>query len=152
MGGLWFEEFHLGQVFRHPLARTITETDNVWFSCLTMNPQPLHVDFQNSAETEFGQPLVNSFFTLGLLVGLSINDITTGTTIANLGLKDVQFCAPVFHGDTLRAETQVVMLRPSKSRPAAGVAGFAHRAYNQSDTLVAHCQRTVLLHRRPQPP
>src|SRR5881409_3292753 len=121
MAGLYFEEFEEGQVFEHAMSRTITEMDNVLFSTLTMNPQPLHLDEEFASQTEFGQRLVNSLFTLGLLVGLTVYDLTMGTTIANLGFESVTFPKPVFHGDTLRAETEVVTTRPSQSRTDAGI-------------------------------
>lgn len=150
MKGLWYEEFHVGQTFDHPLRRTVTETDNVLMSTLTHNPSPLHINAEHMKNSEFGQILVNSCFTLSLMVGISINDTTLGTTAANLGWDEVRFPAPVFVGDTLRIETEVLELRESKSRPAQGIVTFAHRAYNQRDELVAHCKRTVLHNKKPQ--
>jgi len=147
---LYFEEFKVGQHFEHAITRTVTEADNTWFSCLTMNPQPLHIDHAFSAETEFGQPLVNSLFTLGLMIGLSIHETTLGTTIANLGMTEVAFPKPVFHGDTLRAVTEVLSVRPSKSRPRAGLVEFRHQAWNQRGEMVAECKRTALMNRRPE--
>jgi acyl dehydratase len=149
MAGLYFEEFSEGQVFEHPMSRTVTEMDNVLFTTLTMNPQPLHLDAAFAAETEFGERLVNSLLTLGLLVGLTVYELTLGTTVANLGFGKVEFPRPVFHGDTLRAETTVTGARASKSRADAGIVEFEHRAYNQRDELVALCERAALMHRRP---
>ena len=152
MPGLFFEELTVGQVFKHPIRRTITEADNVWFSCMTHNPALLHLDEEYCrTETEYGQRLVNSAFTLGLMVGISVGDTTLGTAVANLGWDEVRFPKPVFHGDTLRIETEVVDLRASKSRPNAGIVTFLHRAYNQRGELVAHCKRSGLQLRRPAP-
>jgi acyl dehydratase len=148
--GLFFDELHVGQTFQHPIRRTITETDNVWFSCITHNPALLHLDEEYCrTETEYGQRLVNSCFTLGLMVGISVGDTTLGTAIANLGWDEVRFPKPLFHGDTIRVETEVVELRESKSRPTAGIVTFMHRAYNQRDELVAHCKRSGLQRKRP---
>ena len=150
MPGLYFEEFQVGQIFRHPFRRTITEADNVFFSALTHNPAPLHLDEQWCREnSEFGQRVVNSCYTLGLMVGISVGDTTVGTTVANLGWDEVRFPAPLFHGDTLRVETEVLEVRESKSRPHNGIVVFEHRAYNQSDVLVARCKRSALMMRRP---
>jgi acyl dehydratase len=147
--GLYFDELTVGQVFQHPIRRTITETDNVWFSAITHNPALLHLDEEYCrTQTEYGQRLVNSCFTLGLMVGISVGDTTLGTAIANLGWDEVRFPKPVFHGDTLRVETEVVELRESKSRPNAGIVTFLHRAYNQRDELVAHCKRSGLQRKR----
>ena len=149
MAGLYFEELQVGQTFKHAIRRTVTEADNVWFSCLTHNPAMLHLDEEYCrTETEFGQRLVNSCFTLGLMVGISVNDTTLGTAVANLGWDEVRFPKPVFHGDTLRIETEVIELRSSKSRPNAGIVTFMHRAYNQRNELVAHCKRSGLQLRR----
>ena len=150
MAGLWFEEFETGKIYRHPITRTVTEMDNMMFSCLTMNPQPLHIDRHFSAQTEWGQPIMNSLFTLGLMIGISVNDLTLGTTIANLGMQDVKFGHPVFEGDTLRATTEVIGKRESKSRPGAGIVEFHHRAYNQDDKLVAECRRQAFILMRPK--
>ena len=147
MAGLYFEEFEEGQVFDHAISRTVTEMDNVLFSALTMNPQPLHLDADFAASSEFGQRLVNSLFTLGLMIGLSVGDTTIGTTIANLGMTDVRFPKPVFHGDTLRAVTRVLAVRASKSRPDAGLVEFEHSALNQRGEIVAVCKRTALMKR-----
>lgn len=147
MTGLYFEEFVAGQSFEHPIRRTVTEADNMLFSVMTMNPQPLHLDAEFAAGTEFGQRLVNSLFTLGLMIGLTVGETTLGTTIANLGMTDVRFPKPVFHGDTLRAVTTVVSVRVSKSRPDAGLVEFEHRAINQRDEAVAQCRRMALMKR-----
>src|SRR5436853_5889061 len=126
MAGLYFEEFTEGQLFEHVLTRTVTEMDNVLFTTLTMNPQPLHLDAEFAKTTEFGRPLVNSIFTLGLVIGISVGDTTLGTTVANLGMTDVRFPKPVFHGDTIRAKTTVIAVRRSASRPDAGIVEFEH--------------------------
>ena len=150
MPGLYFEEFSVGQTFDHPIRRTVTETDNVLITTMTHNPASLHLDAEYMKGTEFGQPLVNSCLTLGLMVGISVNDTTHGTTVANLGWDDVRFPKPVFHGDTLRIETEVLELRESKSRPDNGIVIFEHRAYNQDDDLVGICKRSALMLRKPQ--
>ena len=152
MPGLWFEEFEAGRVFDHEWTRTVTEADNVGFSMMTMNPQPLHIDRHAAAKTEFGQPLVNSLFTLGLMIGISVNDTTLNTTVANLGMDDVRFPAPLFHGDTVRVRTTVEGVRPSKSRPGQGVVTFRHEAFKQDGTLVATCRRAALMRARPDGP
>ncbi len=145
MAGLYFEDFHEGQVFDHALSRTVTEMDNVLFSTLTLNPQPLHLDEEFAKTTEFGQRIVNSLFTLGLMIGISVGETTLGTTVANLGMDEVKFPMPVFHGDTIRVESEVLELRESKSRPHNGIVLFMHRAFNQRGELVAHCKRTALM-------
>ncbi|MGH3504878.1 MAG: MaoC family dehydratase [Nocardioidaceae bacterium] len=149
VSGRWFEELEVGTVIRHATRRTVTETDNVLFTTMTMNPAPLHLDADYAAGTEFGRPLVNSMFTVALVVGLSVPELTLGTIVAQLGLDTVGFPAPVFPGDTLRVETEVVQARPSHSRPEAGVVVFEHRAYNQRDELVCRARRTGLMQRRP---
>jgi acyl dehydratase len=149
MPGLWFEELHVGQVIRHAIRRTVTETDNILFTAMTHNPAQLHLDEEYMRGTEYGQRLVNSVFTLGLMVGISVGDTTLGTAVANLGWDEVRFPKPVFHGDTLRVETEVIELRDSKSRPDQGIVTFLHRAYNQRDELVASCKRSGLQRRRP---
>ena len=149
MPGLYLEEFTAGQIFRHPLRRTVTESDNVLFSVMTLNPQPLHIDFDFAAKTEWGKPLVNSLFTLGLMIGISVNDITVGTTVANLGMKETVFPHPVFHGDTLRVETTVISVRESRSKPDRGIVEFEHRAYNQQNVLVAKCLRQAMMLKKP---
>ena len=148
MAGKLFEELPVGQVFQHQPGRTVTEADNVFFSCLTMNPQPLHVDFHAAAKAEFGKPLVNSLFTLGVAVGLSVGDTTLGTTVGNLGFDKVEFPKPVFHGDTIYSETEVVEKRESKSRPEWGIVTFEHRAKNQHGDLVMRCRRAAMMRRK----
>jgi acyl dehydratase len=149
-GGLWFEDFSLGQVFTHRLTRTVTQMDNMLFSNMTLNPQPLHIDAHFCAtETEWGKPLINSLFTLGLMIGISVNDTTLGTTIANLGMADVRFPAPLFEGDTVHCTTEVTAKRQSESRPQAGIIEFHHKAFNQNGILVAECRRQAFLKRRP---
>jgi acyl dehydratase len=149
LSGRWFEELEVGLVVRHSITRTVTESDNTLFSCMTMNPQPLHLDAAFAEQTEFGQRLVNSLLTLSLAVGLTVYELTLGTTVANLGFGEVAFPAPVFHGDTIRVESEVTEARPSSSRPEAGVVSFEHRAFNQRDELVMRAQRTALMQRRP---
>ena len=150
MPGLYFEELEVGRSFAHALRRTVTETDNVLFSTMTLNPQPLHLDRHFCAtETEWGEPLVNSLFTLGLMIGISVHDTTMGTTIANLGMSEVRFPHPLFHGDTVHVTTEVVGRRESKSRPEAGIVEFEHRAFNQDDVLVAVCRRQAFMRKRP---
>jgi acyl dehydratase len=149
LSGLWFEELTEGLVVEHATRRTVTETDNVLFTTMTMNPAPLHLDHDYASRTEFGKPLVNSMFTLALVVGLSVPELTLGTIVAQLGLTDATFPAPVFHGDTVRVETEVVEARESRSRPDAGIVVFAHRAHNQRNDLVCSVRRTGLMHRRP---
>ena len=150
MAGKWFDELEVGQVFNHALRRTITEADNVLFTAMTHNPAQLHLDAEYCKnETEFGQPLVNSYFTLGLMVGISIGDTTLGTAVANLGMENVKFPKPLFPGDTIHVETEVVALRGSKSRPDQGIVTFEHRAFNQIDELVAICTRMGLQRKKP---
>jgi acyl dehydratase len=149
MAGLYFEEFAEGQVFEHAPSRTVTEMDNVLFSALTMNPQPLHLDAEFAKGTEFGQRLVNSIFTLGLVIGMSVGETTLGTTIANLGMSEVRFPKPVFHGDTLRARTIVKAKRMSRSRADAGIVEFEHHGLNQHGETVAICRRAGLMKCRP---
>jgi len=147
MLGLYFEEFEDGQVITHAIRRTVTETDNVLFTTMTMNPAALHLDHDYAEkETEFGKPLVNSLFTLGLMIGISVHETTLGTTIANLGMTDITFPKPVFHGDTLRVETKVISKRRSKSRPKAGIVTFEHTAFNQHGDEVAKCTRQAFMH------
>lgn len=149
MAGLWFEEFVVGQRFVHEIRRTVTESDNVLFSALTYNPAAIHIDHQYAATTEFGRPLVNSLFTLGLVIGLSVQDTTFGTTIANLGMTETVFPKPVFAGDTIRVETEVKALRPSRSRPGQGIVTFEHSGLNQRDELVCRTTRQALMMARP---
>ena len=153
MPGLYFEDLTVGKQFKHPIRRTVTEADNVFFSALTHNPAALHLDEQYCREhTEFGQRIVNSAFTLGLVVGISVGDTTLGTTVGNLGWDEVRFPKPVFHGDTIRVESEVLEARASKSRPENGIVLFEHRGYNQRDELVMTCKRSALMLRRPAPP
>lgn len=149
MAGLYFEELAPGRQFDHPWSRTVTEMDNVLFSSLTLNVQPLHLDEHFSAGTEWGQRLVNSLYTLGLMIGMSVNDTTLGTTIGNLGMSDVRFPKPVFHGDTLKVRTRVVGRRESRSRPDAGIVEFEHQAVNQRGEVVAQCTRQAFMRKRP---
>jgi acyl dehydratase len=149
VGGRWFEELTPGLVIDHVVTRTITESDNTAFSTMTMNPQPLHLDESFAEQTEFGTRIVNSMFTLSLLIGLSVYETTLGTTVANLGFEDIRFPLPVIPGDSIRAQTEVVAARASSSRPTQGVVTFEHRAFNQRGELVAQCRRSALMHRRP---
>ena len=149
MAGLYFEEFAVGQTFRHAIRRTVTEADNVFFTALTMNPAAIHLDEQYCKEhTEFGTRVVNSAFTLGLVVGISVGDTTLGTTVGNLGWDEVRFPKPVFHGDTIRVESEVLEVRPSRSRPANGIVIFSHRGINQRDEVVMTCKRSALMLRK----
>jgi len=151
VAGLYFEEFTVGQVFDHAIRRTITETDNVIFSTMTHNPAALHLDEEYCrTQTEFGQRVVNSCLTLSLMVGISVNDTTLGTTVANLGWDEVRFPRPLFHGDTIHVRTRVLELRESRSRPDNGIVIFEHSAYNQADELVGVCKRTALMLKRPR--
>ncbi|MFC3645230.1 MaoC family dehydratase [Aquibium oceanicum] len=148
MPGLYFEEFEPGAVIRHSLTKSVTESDNMFFSVMTLNPQPLHIDFDFAARSEWGKPLVNSLFTLGLMIGISVHDTTLGTTIGNLGMTETVFPHPLFHGDTVRVETEVLSVRESKSKPDRGIVEFEHRAYNQNDVLVARCVRQAMMLKR----
>ena len=149
-GGLYFDDFPVGHVYQHPLRRTVTQMDNMLFSNMTLNPQPLHIDRHFcEQETEWGQPLMNSLFTLGLMIGISVSDLTVGTTIANLGMEEVKFPHPLFEGDTVHCTTEVLDKRESKSRPGAGIVHFHHRAYNQDGKLVAECRRQAFMRMRP---
>lgn len=148
--GRYLEELRVGDLYQHRPGRTVGEGDNTLFSTLTMNPQSLHLDAKFSEDTEFGQRLVNSLFTLSTLVGLSVSDLTQATTVANLGFGEISFPKPVFHGDTLYAETQVVSVRESRSRPEAGVVVFEHRARNQHGEVVAVARRSALMMRAPR--
>lgn len=148
-GGLYFEDFVVGERIQHRLTRTVTQMDNMLFSALTLNPQPLHIDAHFCrTETEWGEPLMNSLFTLGLMIGISVNDLTVGTTIANLGMKEVRFPAPLFEGDTVRCDSEVLDKRVSRSRPDAGIVEFRHSAFKQDGTLVAECRRQAFMLRR----
>ena len=150
MPGLYFGEFSVGQKFEHTIRRTITEADNVWFSALTHNPAPLHLDAEYMKGTEFGKPIVNSTLTLAFMIGISIGDTTVGTTVANLGMDEVRFPKPLFPGDTIHIETEVLEVRESKSRPDNGIVIFAHRAFNQHDQLVGECKRSALMLKAPE--
>ena len=149
MAGRFFDQFEVGWSLQHALRRTVTETDNLLITTLTHNPQPLHLDAEHAAGTEFGRIVVNGIFTFGLMVGISVGDTTLGTLVANLGYDAVVMPKPVFVGDTLRIETIVVEKRNSRSRSANGIVVFEHRALNQRDEIVCQCRRTVLLHRSP---
>jgi acyl dehydratase len=150
MVGRYFEEWQVGDAVSHAITRTVTETDNVLITTLTHNPQPLHLDTEAAAKTEFGKPLVNSCFTFSLMVGVSVHDTTLGTLVANLGYDKLVFPRPVFVGDTLRSETECLALRESKSRPDGGIVTWAHRSFNQKGELVCECTRTALIRKRPQ--
>ena len=149
MPGLYYEELDVGTVIEHAARRTITEMDNVLFSALTHNPQPLHIDEEYAKETLWGTRIVNSLFTLGLVVGLSVQETTLGTTVANLGFGEVTFPAPVRHGDTIHVETEVISKRESRSRPGTGIVELEHRGFNQAGELVCQCRRQALMLRRP---
>lgn len=149
MGGRYFGEFEIGQRFAHEIRRTVTDMDNILFSALTHNPAAIHIDHEYAKSTEFGKPLVNSIFTLGLIVGLSVQDTTLGTTVGNLGWEEVTFPKPVFSGDTLRAETTVVALKDSRSRPTQGIVTFEHKGFNQRNEEICSCRRVALMMRRP---
>ena len=149
MAGVWFDELTVGQRFDHAIRRTVTETDNVLFTTMTHNPAQLHLDAEYMKDSEYGQVLVNSCFTLGLMVGISVGDTTLGTAVANLGWDEVRFPKPVFVGDTLNIATEVLELRASKSRPDAGIVTFLHQAFNQRGELVASCKRSGLQRKRP---
>ena len=148
MAGKFYDEWQVGDTVAHELRRTVTETDNLLFSTMTHNPQPLHLDVEAARASEFGQILVNGTFTFSLMVGLSVGDTTLGTLVANLGYDKVVMPRPVFIGDTMRAESEVVELRDSKSRPGAGLVTFLHRLMNQRDEVVCECLRTALLKRK----
>jgi acyl dehydratase len=149
MAGRYFDEWQIGDRVAHVITRTVTETDNILITTLTHNPQPLHLDYEAAAKTEFGRPLVNSCFTFSLLVGVSVHDTTLGTLVANLAYDKVVFPKPVFTGDTLHCESECTGLRESKSRPNAGIVIWALRAFNQRDELVCECTRTALILKKP---
>jgi len=149
VAGIWFDELAVGQKFDHPIRRTVTETDNVLFTAMTHNPALLHLDEEYMKGTEFGQRVVNSAFTLGLMVGISVGDTTLGTAVANLGWDEVRFPSPVFHGDTINVVSEVIELRDSKSRPEAGIVTFLHQAFNQRGQMVASCKRSGLQRKKP---
>ena len=149
MPGRYFDEWQIGDTVAHAVTRTVTETDNVLISTLTHNPQPMHLDHEAAAASEFGKPIVNSIFTFGLMVGVSVPDTTLGTLVANLGYDKLVFPKPVFVGDTLRSESECIAVRESKSRPNAGIVTWSHRSFNQRDELVCECTRTALLLKKP---
>ena len=149
MAGRYFDEWRVGDIIAHSVTRTVTETDNVLVSALTHNPQPMHLDHEVAAQSEFGRPLVNSIYTFGLMVGVSVSDTTVGTLVANLGYDKLIFPSPVFVGDTLRSESECVEVRESKSRPTAGIVTWEHRSFNQRGELVCKCTRTALLLKKP---
>lgn len=148
MAGRYLEEFEPGEIIRHELTKSVTESDNMMFSVMTMNPQPLHIDFAFAEKSEWGKPLVNSLFTLGLMIGISVHDTTLGTIVANLGMTETNFPHPVFHGDTIRVETEVKSVRKSRSKPDRGIVEFEHRAYNQHGDLVARCLRQTMVFKK----
>ena len=145
MAGRFFDKWQVGDTLDHEIRRTVTETDNLLFSTMTHNPQPLHLDVEAAKESGFGQILVNSTFTFSLLVGLSVGDTTLGTLVANLGFEKVVTPNPVFIGDTIRARSEVIAIRESKSRPGQGIVTFRHEALNQRDEIVCSCERSALL-------
>ncbi len=149
MAGLYFEEFEVGRAFAHEIRRTVTDMDNMLFSSLTYNPAAIHIDHDYASRTEFGRPLMNSIFTLGLVIGLSVQDTTFGTTVANLGMTDTVFPGPVFAGDTIRSETTVKGVRASASRPGQGVVTFEHVGLNQRDEVICRTTRAALMMGRP---
>jgi acyl dehydratase len=149
MAGLYYEEFTVGMEFKHALTRTVTEMDNILFCAMTHNPQPLHLDAEFAKTTEYGQRIVNSLFTLGLVIGVSVGDTTLGTTLGNLGMTEVRFANPVFHGDTIHVVSRIKDMRESKSRPNAGLVVFEHVGFNQHNKQVAYCLRTGLMRKRP---
>src|ERR1700721_616144 len=150
MAGLYLEQFSVGQTFVHEIRRTVTDMDNILFSALTYNPARVHIDHEYSKSTEFGKPLMNSIFTLGLIIGLSVQDTTLGTPVGNLGMEETRFPRPGFAGDPLRAETKVVAMRESKSRPTQGIVTFEHRGFNQRNDVIATCRRVALMLRKPK--
>jgi acyl dehydratase len=150
MAGRYFDEWQVGDVIAHQVTRTVTETDNVLVSALTHNPQPMHLDHEVAAASEFGKPLVNSIYTFGLMVGVSVADTTLGTLVANLGYDKLIFPSPVFVGDTLRSESECLEVRESKSRPNAGIVTWEHRSFNQRNELVCKCTRSALLRKKPE--
>jgi len=149
MAGRYFDEWQVGDTVAHAVTRTVTETDNVLISALTHNPQPMHIDHELAAQSEFGKPLVNSIYTFGLMVGVSVSDTTLGTLVANLGYDRLVFPKPVFVGDTLRSESECIEVRESKSRPNAGIVTWEHRSFNQRGELVCQCSRSALLLKKP---
>lgn len=150
MAGYYFEDFEEGTVFDHQVRRTVSEYDNTLFSCLTMNTQPLHIDAEFSKDSIYGERIVNSMFTLALVVGIQVTELTLGTTLGNLGMNDISFPRPTFHGDTIHARTTVLDKRISKSRNDSGIVSFLHEGFNQHDELVATVKRTALMSTRPK--
>ena len=150
MPGLFYDEFSIGQKFDHPWTRTVTEMDNTLFCAMTLNVQPLHLDAHFAEKTEFGQRIVNSLFTAGLMVGMTVNDTTMGTTVGNLGFTEMKFPKPVFHGDTLRAKTKVTAMRESRSRPDVGIVEFEHTCWNHREEMVAICRRQAMMRKKPR--
>lgn len=148
--GMWFDELEVGLVVQHALTRTVTESDNVGFTVATMNPAPLHLDASYAATTQFGEPIVNSMFTVALVIGISVHELTHGTTVANLGFDRVTFPAPVFHGDTIHVESEVTAARGSNSQPDRGIVTFEHRGFNENDVLICSAVRNALMWRRPE--
>jgi acyl dehydratase len=149
-GGLYFDAFAVGQIYRHGVTRTVTQQDNLQYCAMTMNPQPLHIDAHFcAAETPFGKPVINSLYTLGLMVGIQAYDLTMGTTVANLGMDGIRFHTPLFDGDTVRVETEITSVRETRSRPEWGIVEFLHRAYNQRDELVGECRRQGMMVKAP---
>jgi acyl dehydratase len=149
MPGRYFDEWQIGDRISHAVTRTVTDTDNILITTLTHNPQPMHLDHEVAAQSEFGRPIVNSIFTFGLMIGVSVEDTTLGTLVANLGYDKLVFPNPVFIGDTLRSETECIAVRESQSRPTAGIVTWAHKSFNQRDELVCECTRTALVQKRP---
>ena len=149
MAARWFDEWQVGTRLVHEIRRTVTETDNLLFSTMTYNPQPLHIDLEAAKASEFGRILVNGTFTFALMIGLSVADTTLGTLVANLGYDKVVMPKPVFIGDTIRADSEVMTLKESRSRPHAGIVTFQHRAINQRDEVVCQCLRSALIKRKP---
>jgi acyl dehydratase len=149
MAGLYYEEFTVGMEFNHALTRTVTEMDNVLFCAMTHNPQPLHLDEEFSKKTQYGQRIVNSLFTLGLVIGVTVADTTLGTTLGNLGMTDIRFKNPVFHGDTIHVVTRIKDKRESKSRPNEGIVTFEHIGTNQRNEEVCYVVRTGLMKKKP---
>ena len=149
--GMWFEDFEVGIVVSHPLTRTITEADNVDFTTSTLNPAPIHLDAAYAATTDFGQPLVNSLLTLGIVVGISVHELTHGTTVANLGFERVTFPKPLFHGDTINVESEITAVRASESKPDRGIVTIEHRGFNQHGDLICKAVRNAMMLRAPVP-
>ena len=147
--GMWFEEFSVGAIIAHPRTRSITEADNVEFCITTLNPAPIHLDAEYAATTAYGKPLVNSLLTLGIVVGISVHELSHGTTAGNLGFDKVTFPAPVFHDDTIRVESEIIAVRESNSKPDRGIVTIEHRGFNQNDDLVCSATRAAMMHKRP---